>query len=86
LRNAADGSIATTSATPHLFHLVKLANDMVTAVRERVIPAARGRRGRLQDLAWVKAADVSWLGRSVLHHRRGSGGRRRHHHVTSLST
>jgi transposase len=35
------------------FHLVKLGNDMVTAVRQRVIREAKGRRGRLADPAWV---------------------------------
>jgi transposase len=35
------------------FHLVKLANDMVTAVRQRVIREAKGRRGRLEDPAWT---------------------------------
>lgn len=35
------------------FHLVKLANDMVTAVRQRVTREAKGRRGRLEDPAWV---------------------------------
>jgi transposase len=35
------------------FHLVKLANDMLTAVRQRVIREQKGRRGRLADPAWV---------------------------------
>jgi transposase len=35
------------------FHLVKLANDMLTQVRQRVIRETRGRRGRLADPAWV---------------------------------
>lgn len=35
------------------FHLVKLANDTVTAVRQRAIREAKGRRGRLEDPAWV---------------------------------
>jgi transposase len=35
------------------FHLVKLANDMVTGVRQRVIREHKGRRGRLEDPAWV---------------------------------
>lgn len=35
------------------FHLVKLANDMVTAVRQRVIREAKGRRGRSTDPAWT---------------------------------
>src|SRR5213595_2521504 len=35
------------------FHLVKLGNDMVTRVRQRVTREAKGRRGRLVDPAWV---------------------------------
>jgi len=35
------------------FHLVKLANDMLTAVRQRVIREQKSRRGRLEDPAWV---------------------------------
>jgi transposase len=35
------------------FHLVKLANDMVTAVRRRVSWDRHDRRGRKQDLAWA---------------------------------
>ena len=35
------------------FHLVKLGNDMVTRVRQRVTRDAKGRRGRLLDPAWV---------------------------------
>ena len=35
------------------FHLVKLANDMVTQVRQRVTREGKGRRGRLEDPAWV---------------------------------
>ena len=35
------------------FHLVKLANDMLTAVRQRVIREQKGRRGRLVDPAWT---------------------------------
>src|SRR5215213_5276912 len=35
------------------FHLVKLANDTVTGVRQRVIREQKGRRGRLEDPAWV---------------------------------
>jgi transposase len=34
------------------FHLVKLANDMVTKVRQRVIQQTYGRRGRKQDFLW----------------------------------
>jgi transposase len=35
------------------FHLVKLANDVVTEVRQRVIREAKGRRGRSTDPAWT---------------------------------
>jgi transposase len=35
------------------FHLVKLANDMLTQVRQRVTREQKGRRGRLADPAWV---------------------------------
>ena len=35
------------------FHLVKLANNMVTAVRQRVVRDRTGRRGRGVDPAWV---------------------------------
>jgi transposase len=35
------------------FHLVKLVNDMLTQVRQRVIRAAKGRRGRGIDPAWT---------------------------------
>lgn len=35
------------------FHLVKLANDCVTAVRQRLARESKGRRGRLADPAWA---------------------------------
>lgn len=35
------------------FHLVKLANDALTAVRQRVTREQQGRRGRLQDASWA---------------------------------
>ncbi len=35
------------------FHLVKLANDVVTEVRQRVTREAKGRRGRAVDPAWT---------------------------------
>jgi transposase len=35
------------------FHLVRLANDMVTDVRQRVAREVYGRRGRASDPAWV---------------------------------
>jgi transposase len=35
------------------FHLFKLANEVVTQVRQRVTREAKGRRGRLVDPAWT---------------------------------
>jgi transposase len=35
------------------FHLVKAANDMLTAVRQRLAREHKGRRGRLVDPAWA---------------------------------
>jgi transposase len=35
------------------FHLVALANDMLTEVRQRVIRESCGRRGRKADPAWA---------------------------------
>lgn len=35
------------------FHLVKLGNDMVTAVRQRLARTHHGRRGRKDDPAWA---------------------------------
>lgn len=35
------------------FHLVKLGNDMVTRVRQRLTRAQHGRRGRKNDPAWA---------------------------------
>jgi transposase len=35
----------------HRFHLVCLANDMLTAVHQRVIHESHGRRGRTTDPA-----------------------------------
>jgi transposase len=60
---AIDPSAAFRSAVPNLlpkarvsvdhFHLVKLANDMVTAVRRRVSWDRHDRRGRGSDLTWA---------------------------------
>jgi transposase len=44
------------------FHLVKLANDCVTAVRRRVIWEQKGRRGRKIDPAWRTVAGCSQVG------------------------
>ncbi|MGZ4560421.1 MAG: transposase, partial [Mycobacteriaceae bacterium] len=35
------------------FHLVGLANDMLTGVHQRVIRESHGRRGRTTDPAWA---------------------------------
>jgi transposase len=35
------------------WHLVKLGNDAVTRVRQRVAQQYKGRRGRATDLAWA---------------------------------
>ena len=50
---------AVTDALPHAvvvadrFHLVRLANDMVTEVRQRATREVRGRRGRKRDPEWA---------------------------------
>jgi transposase len=51
----ADGTLLLPNATLVVdhFHLVKLANDAVTAVRRRVIWEQKGRRGRKIDPAWA---------------------------------
>jgi transposase len=51
--------VAVQQALPHArlvadrFHLVRLANDMVTDVRQRTFREQRGRRGRAIDPAWA---------------------------------
>jgi transposase len=52
-RKALREQLPAAAVSADAFHLVKLANDMVTAVRQRVIREAKGRRGRLEDPAWV---------------------------------
>lgn len=55
---SASYAAAVRTALPHAvlvadrFHLVKLANDAVTGVRQRVIRETEGRRGRKVDPAW----------------------------------
>ena len=55
---SASYAAAVRQALPHAvlvadrFHLVQLANDAVTAVRQRVIRETEGRRGRKVDPAW----------------------------------
>ncbi|MGC5249674.1 ISL3 family transposase, partial [Gordonia sp. DT219] len=57
--SAAYAAAVTTELLPNAqvvvdhFHLVKLANDMVTAVRRRVTFDAHGRRGRARDPEWA---------------------------------
>jgi transposase len=43
--------LAAVSVDP--FHLVKLGNDMLTAVRQRLAREQKQRRGRLTDLSWA---------------------------------
>ena len=56
---AIDPSAAFRTHLPHAavsvdtFHLVKLRNDAMTAVRQRLVRAQHGRRGRLVDPAWA---------------------------------
>jgi transposase len=52
-RRALREHLPTAAISVDAFHLVKLANDMLTAVRQRVTREAKGRRGRLEDPAWV---------------------------------
>ncbi len=47
-RKALHEQLPAAAVSVDAFHLVKLANDMVTAVRQRVIREAKGRRGRLR--------------------------------------
>lgn len=42
------------------FHLVKLANDAVTTVRQRVTWDLRDRRGRKIDPEWPNRAQTFW--------------------------
>jgi len=57
--SAACAAAVTSDVLPHAvvvvdhFHLVKLANDALTAVRRRVTFDAHGRRGRKQDPEWA---------------------------------
>ena len=52
-RKALRDQLPTAAVSVDAFHLVKLANDTVTTVRQRVTREAKGRRGRLEDPAWV---------------------------------
>src|SRR5215213_4224221 len=52
-RKALRAHLPAAAVSVDAFHLVKLANDMVTAVRQRVTRETKGRRGRLVDPAWV---------------------------------
>lgn len=50
---AAAAALPTAQVVVDHFHLVKLANDALTAVRRRVTFDAHGRRGRTQDPEWA---------------------------------
>ena len=52
-RKALREHLPATAVSVDPFHLVKLANDVVTEVRQRVIREAKGRRGRGIDPAWT---------------------------------
>jgi transposase len=52
-RKALRDQLPTAAVSVDAFHLVKLANDTVTTVRQRVTREAKDRRGRLEDPAWV---------------------------------
>jgi transposase len=52
-RRALREHLPTAAVSVDAFHLVKLANDTVTQVRQRVTREQKGRRGRLEDPAWT---------------------------------
>ena len=52
-RKALREQLPAAAASVDAFHLVKLANDMLTTVRQRVIRECKGRRGRAEDPAWT---------------------------------
>jgi transposase len=52
-RKALREQLPATAVSVDPFHLVKLANDMVTHVRQRVVRDRKGRRGRGIDPAWT---------------------------------
>jgi transposase len=52
-RKALRAHLPHTAVSVDPFHLVKLANDMLTHVRQRVVRDRKGRRGRGIDPAWT---------------------------------
>jgi len=52
-RTAISTTLPNARVSVDAFHLVQLANQMVTAVRQRVAREQLGRRGRKDDLAWA---------------------------------
>lgn len=52
-RSALRTFLPTAAVSVDAFHLVKLANDTVTAVRQRAVRDREGRRGRGVDPAWI---------------------------------
>jgi transposase len=52
-RKALREHLPPTAVSVDPFHLVKLANDMLTRVRQRVVRDRKGRRGRGIDPAWT---------------------------------
>jgi transposase len=52
-RHAVQHALPNARLVADRFHLVRLANEMVTDVRQRVFREQRGRRGRAVDAAWA---------------------------------
>ena len=52
-RKALRAHLPAAAVSVDAFHLVKLANDMVTSVRQRLVQQAKGRRGRAMDVSWA---------------------------------
>jgi transposase len=52
-RKALREHLPQTAVSVDPFHLIKLANDMLTRVRQRVVRDRKGRRGRGIDPAWT---------------------------------
>jgi transposase len=52
-RKAIGEQLPTAAVSVDAFHLVKLANDALTAVRQRLVRERFGRRGRKRDVSWA---------------------------------
>ncbi len=52
-RHAVQHALPSAVLAADRFHLVRLANEMVTDVRQRVFRELHGRRGRKDDQAWA---------------------------------